>query len=198
MYITAREKLILDFLLERTDETTTLALSNELDVSQRTIHRDLKGVETILQAYDLGLKKTSGRGILLTGEETSRHALKNYLMNLEHTEFTPEERQHLIFCALLEAQEPTKLFSLANDLHVTIATISNDLDKLEGHLSEMDLTLVRRRGYGVEISGTEKAKRQAMSLLIMDNLSESEFLSVIRDAIQKKSSQITDSISERL
>jgi mannitol operon transcriptional antiterminator len=199
MYITAREKLILDHLLERTEETTTLALSKELDVSQRTIHRDLKGVEAILKTtYNLGLKKTSGRGILVTGETTSRQALKMYLMNFEHTEYTPEERQDLIFCSLLEAQEPVKLFSLANDLHVTIATISNDLDKLELRLRELGLTLTKKRGYGVEVSGTEQAKRRAMSRLIMDQLSESEFLSVIRDTIQKKSSQMTDTISERL
>lgn len=68
---------------------------------------------------------------------------------------------------------------------MTIATISNDLTKLEDRLRNYNLSLLRKRGYGVEIIGTETAKRKAMSSIIAENLNEVEFLSLVRENIQK-------------
>jgi mannitol operon transcriptional antiterminator len=198
MYISARERLILEILLAKNEEITVKELADEIDVSVRTIHRDLKGIEDILKDYHLSLVKKSGVGIQIIGEDAKIEELKLALFHLSYNEYTPDERQTMILCTLLEATEPVKLIALANDLNVTIATISNDLTKLEGRLNEFNLSLIRKRGYGVEIKGTETAKRRAMSNIIAENLNEVEFLSLVRENIQKKSTQQTDSISERL
>ncbi|MDN4076092.1 BglG family transcription antiterminator [Fictibacillus terranigra] len=198
MYISARERLIVEILLSKKEEITVKDLADEIDVSTRTIHRDLKELEHTLKKFDLELIKKSGVGIQIAGEEGRMEDLKLSLFHLSYNEYTPEERQTMIFCSLLEAKEPVKLVSLAHDLNVTIATISNDLTKLESRLSEFDLNLVRKRGYGVEITGDEKAKRRAMSQIIAQNLNETEFLSLVKENIQKKSLHTTDSISERL
>ncbi|AIE58703.1 BglG family transcription antiterminator [Bacillus methanolicus] len=198
MYISARERMILEILLAKSEEMTVRDLADEIDVSVRTIHRDLKGIEDILKDYGLSLVKKSGVGIQIIGDKAKIEELKFTLFNLSHNEYTPDERQTIIFCTLLESTEPVKLISLANDLNVTIATISNDLTKLEDRLRNYNLSLLRKRGYGVEIIGTETAKRKAMSSIIAENLNEVEFLSLVRENIQKKSTRQTDSISERL
>ncbi|UZJ78836.1 BglG family transcription antiterminator [Fictibacillus sp. KU28468] len=198
MYISARERLIFEILLSKKEEMTVKDLADEIDVSTRTIHRDLKELENTLKEYELELIKKSGVGIQIIGDEHRMEELKLALFHLSYNEYTPEERQTMIFCSLLEAKEPVKLVSLAHDLNVTIATISNDLTKLESRLLEFDLTLVRKRGYGVEITGDEKAKRRAMSQIIAQNLNETEFLSIVKENIQKKSLHTADSISERL
>ncbi|MEW9109281.1 MAG: PRD domain-containing protein [Cytobacillus gottheilii] len=198
MYISARERKILELLLLQPGETTVKEIAKELEVSSRTIHRDLKGVEEILKEYGLELNKKSGIGIAVNGEEEKKEMLRLFLFNLSHNEYTPEERQTMILSALLDAAEPVKLVSLANDLNVTIATVSNDLNKVEERLTPFDLTLLRKRGYGVELIGTENSKRKAMSKIIIENIDEFEFLSLIKENIQKRSAQVVDTVTDRL
>ena len=104
----------------------------------------------------------------------------------------------MILCTLYESSEPVKLFALANELGVAIATISSDLLKLEEQLKPFKLSIVKKRGYGIEISGSEKAKRRAMSYVIAKTLKEDELFSFIKERIQKKSGNQENSISERL
>jgi mannitol operon transcriptional antiterminator len=198
MYVSARERLILEILLAKKEEVTVKDLAKELDVSVRTIHRDLKGIEKILKDYHLRLVKKSGVGIQIMGEEEKMEELRFNLFHFSNQEYTPDERQMIILCTLLESVEPVKLISLANDLNVTIATVSHDITKLEDRLRNFNLSILRKRGYGVELIGTETAKRRAMRSIIAENLDEVEFLSLVRENIQKKSTQQSDFISERL
>ena len=198
MYITARERHILKRLLSRVENMTTKKLADELDVSVRTIHRDLKGIEHLVQKYDLKLMKKPGVGIQLSGSPEKMEALKQDLFRQSRQEYTPEERKILILCTLLEAKEPVKLIALASELDVTMATVSHDLTKLESVLEKYDLSLIRKRGYGVEVVGSETAKRRAMSSLIAENIDEVQFLSLIRENIQNKTKKTAESLSERL
>jgi mannitol operon transcriptional antiterminator len=198
VYISARERQLLKTLLSHQEEITVRNLAEQIGVSERTIHRDLKNIEDILREYDLTLEKKSGVGIQLTGDRAKLLELELFLFQLSHTEYTPDERKTIILCELLETNGPIKLFSLANDLNVTIATVSADLTKLEEKLQTFDLSLIRRRGYGVEIKGGEEAKRRAMSYLISKYLDESDLLSLTRGNIQKKSTSQIQTISERL
>ncbi|KAB7705652.1 PRD domain-containing protein [Bacillus aerolatus] len=198
MYVSAREKIILDILLSRKEGMTIKELASEIEVSVRTIHRDLKRVEDVLEQYELKLVKKAGIGIQLAGDQEKISKLQQSIDQSASSEYTPDERQTLILCMLLEAAEPLKLLVFAHDLRVTIATISSDLTKIEQQLQSFQLTLIRRRGYGVEISGSETAKRRMMSVIIAENLNETAFLSLVKENIQKKSVRHQDSISERL
>lgn len=198
MYISARERKILELLMQKNGETTVKELAQELDVSARTIHRDLKGVEDILKEYKIQLNKRSGIGISINGEKEATERLQLYLYNLSHNEYTPEERQTMVLSVLLDSTEPVKLVSLANELNVTIATISNDLNKVEERLTPFGISLIRKRGYGVELVGSEAAKRKAMSKIIIENMDEFEFISMIKENIQKKSLQTLDTVTDRL
>jgi mannitol operon transcriptional antiterminator len=198
MYISARERKILDVLLSHEKGITVGELAEQLDVSNRTIHRDLKGIERILEKYELRLVKKAGVGIQVIGEKHQKKELQIRLFHLSHTEYTPEERQTMILITLLEAAEPVKLVSLANDLNVTVATISNDLDKIQETLEKHGLSLIRKRGYGVEIAGSESAKRKMMSELLFYHFDESEFLSFMKESILKKSSDMMNTVTEKL
>jgi mannitol operon transcriptional antiterminator len=198
MYITARERKILEVILLNEEETTVSSIAKILNVSSRTVHRDLKGVEEILKSYDLSLSRQSGVGILVKGSSENKEKLKLFLFSASHNEYTPDERQTIILSSLLESLEPVKLVVLANDLNVTIATVSNDLNKIEEKIEPYGLSLIRKRGYGVELSGLETAKRKVMSSLILDHLDEFEFISFIRENIQKRSAMEMDTATDRL
>lgn len=196
--ITNRERRIISLLLKSWNELTVKMIAEEIDVSERTIHRDLKHVEKILFDYHLKLIKKSGVGMQIIGEEADKAKLQLELSNVSIYDFSPEERQSVILATLLEMNEPVKLFTLAEELKVTDATISHDLDQLEKELASFHLFLIRKRGYGVEIEGNEEEKRAALSYLITKHVDPFEFVTLIKDSIQKKSTHHLNAISNRL
>ncbi|GGF23457.1 transcriptional regulator MtlR [Halobacillus andaensis] len=198
MYMTARERKILQLLLNAQSEITVKAIADELDVSSRTVHRDLKGVEDLLSSYKLRLEKKSGSGLVLHGEVKQKDLLRMEINQLSTLDYTPEERHVMVLSRLLEAREPIKLLSLANELGVTVATISNDLDKIEDDLYGFHLTLIRKRGYGVEIQGEEAKIREAIGFLIMRHMDELDLLNILRENIGNSSTSTVDTVSDQL
>ncbi|WP_411954692.1 BglG family transcription antiterminator [Alkalibacillus sp. S2W] len=197
MYISGRERKLIETLLSYDEPIPVNQLSGELDVSVRTVHRDLNNLESIIQDYHLTIHKKSGVGVELSGDKDDQERLKHAILQLEHTDYTPEERQSIILTTLLEAQDPIKLYALANELQVTIATVSHDLDYLQPVLEQYELSLIRKRGYGVKIDGEEKQKRSAMSYLISKHVDESELIHLLSKHIEQDSQQM-NSISHRL
>jgi len=198
MYISVREKLIVETLLDKSEVLSIKDLAIEIGVSPRTIHRDLKGIEAHLEEYELQLIRKTGVGIQIVGLEKSKEYLKQMINTLTFHEYSVDERLTMILSTLYESSEPVKLFTLAHELHVTIATISADITKLEGQLKQFHLSIVKRRGYGVELSGAEQAKRRAMSYMIAKSLKEYEFFSLFKESPLEKSTIQKNTVSERL
>lgn len=198
MYISGRERKLIELLLSLQAEITVRQLAKELDVSERTVHRDLKNAEELLAQYDLSIQKKAGVGISIVGDRKNKQQLKLAVLQLKNTDYTPEERQAMILTTLLEAKEPIKLYALAKELHVTIATVSNDLDVLQPLLEEYNLQLIRKRGYGVKMEGDESNKRSVISYLISKHVDESDVINLLRKNIEKQSQTQTDTISNRL
>ncbi|GAE92068.1 mannitol operon activator [Gracilibacillus boraciitolerans JCM 21714] len=200
MYISGRERKLIELLLSYQEPITIRKLAGELNVSERTVHRDLKNTEEILQQYGLEVsKKSGGVGISIVGQEDNKSRLKLATFHLEHTDYTPEERQAMILTTLLETKEPIKLYTLATELQVTVATVSNDLDMLDGILEKYGLKLIRKRGYGVKVEGGEEGnKRSVISYLISKHVDESDVITLLRKNIEKQSQEQTDTISNRL
>src|SRR5690625_1409586 len=131
LYISGRERKIVEALLKARQAITMSELASELEVSSRTIHRDLKHVEEIVSAFDVTLDRKSVSGLEMFGHEEDKESLALYINHVKHTDYTPEERQTVILLTLLEAREPIKLYWFVGELHVTVATIRNDLNKIE-------------------------------------------------------------------
>lgn len=174
MYISARERSILALLVGQEKALPIREIAKELEVSTRTIQRDLKGIESILEKFQLSLQR-EGSTLSIKGETERRVDIMSYIWSLEHEEYTPEERQVVLLAHLLRAVEPVKLYTLANELHVAVATVSADLQKAEKWLETFSLQLVKKRGYGVEVVGDEWMVRTALKKLISENLSEDYF-----------------------
>jgi mannitol operon transcriptional antiterminator len=198
MSVSSRQRAILNILLTEAQAITIKEVADRVEVSTRTVHRELNDIEPELKKYQLELIKKSGIGVVINGDEEQKEELRLSLFNQTSVEYLPEERKLLILCQLLEATEPIKLIALAYNLKVTTATISYDLDEIEIWLNRYGLTLVRRRGYGVELSGSESAKRKVMSALIAEHLDEFELLGVLKENIHSKSTKNINTVSERL
>jgi mannitol operon transcriptional antiterminator len=173
MFLTHRQRQIAELLLKRKEEITVREIAREINVSTRTIHRELAELETVIRRYGMELQKKSGIGILLQGEPESREKLEQTIVQMSRLDYSAEERRALLICMLLEAEEPVKLYSLAHDLRVTVPTVSHDLDELEARIRKANLTLVRRKGFGVQIIGPEANMREAIWQLSKDHLEDS-------------------------
>jgi mannitol operon transcriptional antiterminator len=196
MYIPGRERKVIELLLEK--EMTVKEVANALVVSVRTIHRDLKNIEKVIGLYQLKLIKKSGVGLRITGTKRHKQQLKWALSGASSKDFTPEERRTIVLATLFETNGPIKLFALANELGVTVATISNDLTQIDKTITDFDLTMIRKRGYGVEIAGDEAGKRAAMNHLIMQHVDPFDFVALLKESIQKEPMAQSDIISDRL
>lgn len=177
MIVSNRQRRILEVLLNRQGGVTAGKLAEEVQISTRTIHRELLELDPILLDNELSLIKKSGTGIQVHGDSESLARFKQRLSQSETVIYSAEERKVLIICRLLEEMEPIKLFALASELHAAIPTISRDLDEIEPQLRKSGLELVRKRGYGVEIIGPERAKRHLIGFLAQEYLDESDLFS---------------------
>ncbi|WP_404455458.1 BglG family transcription antiterminator [Oceanobacillus kapialis] len=198
MYITARVRRMLQVLLQAYEEITVKEIATTLDVSERTIHRDLKELESVAKENELTLVKRAGVGLKLEGKKEDKESLTNKLKQTAEVDLSSKERQAIILSMLFEADEPMKLYALSSELRVTTATVRNDLDQLEAELNHYNLELIRKRGSGVQIKGKEANKRAAISNLISQYVEPYDFISLIKQNIKKKSGIQTDKISNRL
>lgn len=178
--------------MEQKHEITAADIAAIVGTSTRTIHRELNDIEPLLAASGILLHKTAGLGIRAEASHAALERFKHSLDHADSAEYSADERKILIFCSLLELEEPIKLFSLAHELRVTMPTISHDLDELEPFMARQGLTLVRRRGYGVEIIGKEAAKRHAISLLAANHLDDADLFGQFKDLA------VTNPITARL
>ena len=140
-HITARQRQILLLLMSRNEGMTVAEIAAEVGVSVRTVHREMEEIEKELQGTGVLLHKKSGTGIRLEEETPEDMAQpRKRLLTGKPADYSMEERKILMLCALLEANEPVKLFALAHSLKVTVPTISNDLDELEPWMKRFNLT----------------------------------------------------------
>ncbi|WP_405170469.1 BglG family transcription antiterminator [Paenibacillus sp. FSL H8-0280] len=174
MSITKRQREIVEFLLEHPHEVTAGEIAVEVKVSTRTVHRELQMIEQWLEPLGMKLEKKSGTGIRIDASSDDLAVLRQQLEGKEYVEFTPEERKLFMLCILLDEPEPVKLLALASDLKVTVSTVTTDLDDLESRIRQAGLKLVRRRGYGVKINGSETIHRTAIAALALEFLDESD------------------------
>ncbi|GAK14326.1 BglG family transcription antiterminator [Geomicrobium sp. JCM 19039] len=189
MHMTARERILLTTLVTAGDPVGLSRLAEDASVSLRTIQRDLKALERTVQPFGLTLIRNRDRTVFLQG---NLEALRTYLQSMSSADFTSEERQGVLLVQLLTAGEPVKLFTLSHHLGVTASTVSSDLDKTAEWLNEYGLSLIRRRGYGIEVEGSETNKRRALSGILSSRLTEETLFAAVHDE------QMEEKVTERL
>ncbi|MFC4560013.1 BglG family transcription antiterminator [Virgibacillus kekensis] len=163
MFITSREKSIINLIVRTSGKHTVHSLSSFLDVSVRTVQRDLKSVEKILQQFDLELNRTANDGLFIDGKNEQIFKLIQNLTDVNTTDETPEERKLRLLITLLHEGPSFKKQVLANELKVSGVTLSSYLDDLADWMSKFSITLTRKRGVGVELVAEEANKRHALA-----------------------------------
>ena len=192
MKINERSKFIINKLIQTENYITASEIAEKLQVSNKTVVRQLGSVEKILVQHNLSLERKTGRGMRVIGAPEDKERLLSLIaekVNTRH-EYSPAERCNIILSQLLKSQEPIKLIALSQLLNVTDATISNDLDKIEPWIRKMNMNLVRKPGLGVYLEGLEKDIRKAIISHIYENIHEQDILNLLYSK-KKKTNELT-------
>ncbi|MCM3715720.1 BglG family transcription antiterminator [Alkalihalobacillus oceani] len=180
MFITSREKSIIDLIVKTSGKHTVHSLSTFLNVSVRTIQRDLKSIEKMLRQFELGLDRTGNEGLFIKGKNEQIYRLIQHLANVDPTDETPEERKLRLLVTLLHEGPSFKKQVLAQQLGVSGATLTSYLDDIADWLSKFSITVTRKRGVGIELVAHEENKRHALASYVLiyfyEDLLESLYL----------------------
>ena len=137
-------------MLSNQDYKTVKYYSDLMNVSQRTLHNDLKGIESFINRFDLMLKKKPSIGIKISGEMNEKLDILKYLKtqfeNEEIQELSPLDRKIQITKMLLIEEKVLSFQGLSELFFVSKSSIAADLEKIQSELN----------GYSVKIKGDQK------------------------------------------
>ena len=179
--ITQRQRKILKNICDESGYITMSDIAKKLNISPRTVLRELKNMEEWVKDYECTLDKKPGVGIKLIGSVENKKKILDRLEKGSYIKnYSARERQVVILWELLQEKEPVKIFSFAHSFHVTEGTLSHDLDRIQYWLKDYHLELIRKPGLGIYIQGSEREIRRAMINLIYENIDEIQLLNLIR------------------
>ncbi|MEN2449391.1 PRD domain-containing protein, partial [Bacillus sp. JR_15] len=147
----------------------------------RTIHRELKHVESYIDTFSIQLDRVNKKGIRLNGDQQAIQSLKYEMTQQQTIDLSVEEQKVIILYALIQSKHAVKQYSLAQEISVSIQSLAKLLDELEHDLESYQLSLTRKRGEGVMLNGTESKKREFLSQLMVNNLNSTSVYSVIEN-----------------
>ena len=173
MLFSPRQVKILSMIINRDGYTKLNDLCSILKVSKRTILREIKGLSKL--PYDLALNYNSQKGLKITGEIQNKTIFKQELINSNIPYTNKKERQNLLILELLRSNEVKKIYYFASLFNVSEATISNDLEAIEPWFIKQKLSLNRKAGVGIFVSGQEVDYRQALVNILKDDITDNPY-----------------------
>lgn len=165
-----RQKQIIDLLLKQEHYMTARQLADHMQLSEKTIYRELQTIEELLKSCDIELQKQTGRGyrLELTTMQQTQLNLHEQSEEAESIHLSIHTRRIRILAQLLsQAPHETSISRLATQYYISNASIVNDLRWIEDMLEPFELKLVRHQR-GTCITGSEADIRKAFMHLIND------------------------------
>lgn len=160
-------------LSEKAAKILTLLLSNDkapltirqiaamTELSERSISTYLKEVYTYCRAQDIPFINKPGLGILLNAGNQKTKLLQELSFS-EKSYYTSEYRVNYIISLLLNNWTSYTMALFAEDLAVSKTTVENDLKEAARQLETFEITIIKKAGSGICLSGRETDIRRAI------------------------------------
>lgn len=168
-----REKLILQILLKNIGEALSIKeIAKATKIKERTLYREIKNLEDSLQRSGIELVKEKSRYILKGNVSSLDSSL--FETNFEDYAYSTETRLTLILCFLI-LNEDTSIKDISDKLMLSYNTVATTITTIEKILFDYKLTLIRKKGQGIEIEGKEVDRRVLLISLLCNEISDEEF-----------------------
>lgn len=182
MYVSIREKELLNLVLEYPEGITVERIQNTLNISRRTVYREISNIEKTLKSVNLKIKNIRGAGYVIYGSNDNILQLKKILKNKVFKIFKSNiERQNAILVILLLSNTEYTIESLSIDCSVGVTTIKNDLKSIEDNIISKGIVIKKSSGRGIKILANENFKRMLLSNIISESVSEYEFFGLLNN-----------------
>lgn len=191
MFLTDRERHILSILLDAPSGVKVRELTDLLDVSRRTVYRELSTLEETLAHSNVSIINQRGIGYQLEGEQDNIHSLRLQVEDKHPSEMSIQERQRAVSLRLLLSQELT-MEALADELMVSQSTIQSDLADVEEELERFDVYIDRIKFQGITVLATERKRREIASRLIYGSVEDYDFFKYLNSLKEDRDSKFND------
>lgn len=173
---------IVDVLLKQKTYITIDRISEELQVSNKTIRNDLQLVGEWLKEQHLTLVKKTGVGVRIEGTMNDKLHVMDCISekNSENVDYSPAARKIFIGMQLCSF-ESCRIYELSNQLYVSRATIHKDILALNDLLTTYKITLRRKNNNGLSMEGKERHIRSFLLELMLRDNGYQRFLDIIRN-----------------
>jgi mannitol operon transcriptional antiterminator len=178
---------IVNILIEHQNHIAVAEIAKALQISKRTVFREMEMVESIVEAFGMTLEKKPRIGIAITATEVQIQAFNHEMEKHTEIHFDQEMRQRMLIIELLKSKEPRKFYYFSNMLNVSEATISNDMDKIEPWFEERDIRLIRKPGYGVFLEANETKLRKAIIDFLYQHYEHNELITLLETEVNQGS-----------
>lgn len=164
--LSRRQKRIIDLLSQQRHYVTAKWIADTLDLSEKTIYRELQAVEERLARDHIRLKKQPGKGYMLELPVAPQSMGIQSEDPPQSADQSAGARRIQILAELLsQAPKETSISRLAAAYYISNASIVNDLKFIESMLEPFHLQLVRNQK-GTRIKGAEEDIRKAFMYLV--------------------------------
>ncbi|HHX53089.1 MAG TPA: transcription antiterminator [Erysipelothrix sp.] len=200
-------RIILD-LNNNLDRFITLEeLAEKYNLSKRTIQKDLSNIKDSLLDYQLDIETSIGKGIKLISQNPK--LLDKYVSEVRvkltsANEFSNiNSRVSFIITQLINFGDYIKSETFAEQMFVSLPTVSNDLKIVRDKIDIYGLEIVSKPGYGIKIQGKEKNKRLCLikegifrepGATLLNTIGETSSTSSIHNDLIKIGSLITETL----
>lgn len=182
MLISDRSKEIIEILMNANGPLTVSALAKKLNVTERTIYRQIPEVTQIMESYDLTLDNSSGKGFMIFGSLYNIKRLSSAFEEVKSEQnYSSKERVDIILLTLLNEDDYIKTQSLAIDMNTSSQTIRNDYRSLKEKLQGHNVTFETKKSEGVRLTGLEIPKRHLFVNVLLQNITPDTFFDWIRN-----------------
>lgn len=175
--LTSRQNRLLKYLLQHQEHVTVKNIAHYLDVSEKTVYRDMQFVEAFLSVWNIYPDKKVGAGIMLTADDDRHLTLLEQQIVVDDGDtdalINNSRRVKIASQLLSDTPHETSISKLSERYFISSASIVNDLKIIESWLHPLGLSLVRSQS-GTHIEGSEGSVRQAMASLINDVMHHKE------------------------
>lgn len=155
-------------------------LMRVLEVSKRTVYREISMLEETVERLNLTLEK-EGKLYQLTGDAKDYETLLDQLKKPLAIEWVDVEKRQVALLATiaLQTQHPATQAELAAKFDVSLTTIQDDLNRLSGVLSKYNIDINRSENHTLYLSGSEVYIRLYLSQMLSNEINEFDFFQVL-------------------
>lgn len=174
--LTSRQVEFIKLLLEEHEYRPIKYFTKKLNVSDKTLQKDLKDISNYISKFDINIEAKRGQGILISNDaNTNIDLINNLNINSKDKNIISIEqrRVEILKMLLLNSNSSTSINQLSEKYYVSKTSIVNDLKYIEEWLKNYNIILSKTLE-GTKIIGKEANIRKSIASLLEDMLDHND------------------------